>query len=130
MALQILYLKDMRGQSVEEATEAYYGSLASEEAVPEKEQDLFAAELVSGVELRLEEIDKHIEECSKNWRMERMAAVDRNVLRLAVYDMAYIGTHRAVAIKEALQLAEQYSDPKSVPFINGVLDGLSKTISK
>jgi transcription antitermination protein NusB len=129
-ALQILYLKDMREYSVKEATESYYSSLASEEAAPTEEEDLFAVELVSGVDLKIEEIDSRIEECSTNWRLARMAAVDRNLLRLALYDMAYVGTHRAVAIKEALQLAERFSDPKSVPFINGVLDALSKSISK
>jgi len=129
-ALQILYLKDMRDYSVEEATASYYSSPASEEAAPIGEEDLFAAELVGGVDLNIEEIDRRIEECSTNWRLDRMAAVDRNLIRLAVYDMAYMGTHPAVAIKEALQLAERFSDPKSVPFINGVLDGVSKSISK
>jgi N utilization substance protein B len=125
-ALQILYLRDIRGQSVEEATADYYGSLASEEATPSEERDLFAEELVSGVALKKDHIDRLIEECSTNWRLDRMAVVDRNLIRLAAYDMAYANTPPPVAIKEALQLAERYCDPESVPFVNGLLDALSK----
>ncbi len=127
-ALQILYLKDVRNQSVEDALEAYYGSLASEDAEPAGERDLFADELVSGVNLKGREIDGLIEECSRNWRLGRMAVVDRNLIRLAAYDMAYLRTPPPVAIKEALQIAERYCDPQSIPFVNGLLDAISKRV--
>jgi N utilization substance protein B len=71
-------------------------------------------------------IDKIISDKSANWRIERMPAVDRNILRLAVYEMSDLKTPPAVAIDEALDLARQFSGDESVAFINGVLDAVSR----
>ena len=129
-ALQILYLRDMRKQPVEEAIEAFYSSLATEDDETPPERDLFTEELVSGIALKTEEVDKQIEAHSKNWRLTRMSAVDRNILRLAVYEMSFAGTPAPISIDEALLLAERFSGDASIPFINGVLDAVKRSIEK
>ncbi len=72
-------------------------------------------------------IDQRIQEKSENWRLERMPAVDRNILRLAVYEMTGVGTPAPVVIDEALELARQFSGDESVSFINGVLDAVHRS---
>ena len=86
-ALQILYLWDLRRQPLTEAMDAYYGSLYSEESPERPRPDDFMDALVSGTVERVEEIDRRIRGHAENWRMERMPAVDRNILRLAIYEM-------------------------------------------
>ena len=78
---------------------------------------------------RLVEIDGLIGKHAQHWKMERMAAVDRNVLRGAVAELlAYPGTPRAIVINEAIEIARKFSSPESVTFINGVLDSVGKEI--
>ncbi len=78
---------------------------------------------------RSPEIDKMIEEHGENWRMDRMAAVDRNVLRAAVAELlGFRATPRAVIINEAIEIARKFSSPESAQFINGVLDSVGKEI--
>jgi transcription antitermination protein NusB len=75
------------------------------------------------------EIDKLIEGHAEHWRMDRMAAVDRNLLRAAVAELlAYPETPRAVVINEALEIARKFSSPESVHFVNGVLDSVGKEL--
>jgi N utilization substance protein B len=73
------------------------------------------------------EIDSQISQKSEHWRLDRMAAVDRNLLRLAVFEMTGLGTPPAVVIDEALELARQFSGDESVSFINGVLDAVLRS---
>jgi transcription antitermination protein NusB len=122
-ALQILYSFDARQQPVDEAIDAYYDTLYSEE---QPERDPFVADLVRGTVEYLPEVDERITRHAEHWRMERMPAVDRNILRLAVYEMTRGGTPAAVAIDEALELARKYSSEESVQFINGVLDAVHR----
>ena len=86
-------------------------------------------ELVSGALGRREDIDKRIEEFSAHWRIERMSAVDRNILRLAIHEMIEHKNPPAVIIDEALELARRFSGNESVAFINGVLDAVRKKIA-
>lgn len=123
-ALQILFLWDSRRQPVDEAIQAYYGTLYSEEA---PERDPFVDDLVHGTVSHLEEVDGLISSHAEHWRLGRMAAVDRNILRLAVYEMIHVGTPAAVAIDEALELARKFSHEESVQFINGVLDAIHRS---
>ena len=123
-ALQILFLWDQRRQPVNEAIDAYYETLYSEE---QPERDPFVAELVRGTVAHLAEVDKQITLHAEHWRMERMSVVDRNILRLAVYEMAHGGTPAAIAIDEALELARKFSNEESVQFVNGVLDAVHRT---
>jgi N utilization substance protein B len=106
-ALQILFLWDARRQPVDETINAYYDTLYSEER-PEREP--FVDELVRGTVQHLATLDEQISKHAEHWRMERMPAVDRNILRLAVWEMIYGGTPAAVTIDEALELARKYSN--------------------
>ncbi len=126
-ALQVLFLVDLRKQPAEDAIRSYYGSLSTEEDGPtENAPDPFMEELVRGAAAASETIDRRIAERSENWRLERMPAVDRNILRLAVYEMTSGLTPAAVVINEALELARRFSGDESVPFINGILDAIHR----
>jgi N utilization substance protein B len=129
-ALQILYLRDMRQEPLDELLQAFYGSLASDEAEAVSEHDGFAEELVNGAIARLEEIDKRIAERSEHWRVERMPIVDRNILRLGIYELLALPTPAAVVIDQALELAKRFSSDESIPFINGVLDAVNLELHK
>ncbi len=122
-ALQILFSWDARRQPVDEAIDAYYDTLYSEEQ-PGREP--FVAELVRGTVEHVAEVDEHISRHAEHWRMERMPAVDRNILRLAVYEMTHGGTPAPVTIDEALELARKFSSEESVQFVNGVLDAIHR----
>src|SRR5512133_3487100 len=124
-ALQILYSWDARRQPVDEAINAYYDTLYSEER---PERDPFVSELVRGAIEHIEPVDEQIKKHAEHWRMERMPAVDRNILRLAVFEMSVGGAPPPVAIDEALELARRYSTEESVQFINGVLDAVRRDL--
>jgi N utilization substance protein B len=83
-------------------------------------------ELARGTSASAAEIDRQIEAKSANWRLERMAVVDRNILRLAIYELNRNEVPAVVIIDEALELARQFSNHESIPFINGVLDAIYK----
>jgi N utilization substance protein B len=86
-----------------------------------------ATSLVDGVAGNKTEIDALIKNSSENWPLDRMSAVDRNILRIAVYELAHCpGVPTPVAVDEALEIAKQYSSPESVPFINGILGKVAK----
>jgi N utilization substance protein B len=126
-ALQVLFSCDLRQQPVDDAITAYYKTLDSEEEDPAPEQpDEFMETLVRGATTQAAAIDQRITAKSDHWRLERMPAVDRNILRLAVYEMTDVGTPVAVVIDEALELARQFSTDESVAFINGVLDAVRR----
>ena len=125
-ALQILYSWDFRHRPVDEALNEYYDSLYAEEA---PQRDPFVHELVRGTVEHLKEIDERITRNAEHWRLERMPVVDRNILRLAVYEMAHAGTPAPVTIDEALELARRYSGEESVQFVNGVLDAVRRELS-
>lgn len=122
-ALQILFLWDARRQPVDEAIDAYYDSLYWEEP---PERDAFVRSLVTGTVEHLAEVDEQIAKHAEHWRMERMPAVDRNILRMAVYEMMRGDTPAAVTIDEALELARKFSGEESVLFVNGVLDAIHR----
>ena len=126
-ALQVLFLWDQRKQEIGEAISSFYETLGSEEDQPSSTPpDEFMETLVRGAAARSSEIDQRIIEKSDNWRLERMPAVDRNILRLAVYEMSELQTPAPVVIDEALELARQFSGDESVSFINGVLDAVHR----
>jgi len=129
-ALQILFQSDLRNQSVDAAISAFHETLytAEEEAAAESPADPFMEELVRATAERIEEIDRLIAGHSEHWRLERMPAVDRNILRLAVCEMIATSTPPAVVIDEALELARRFSSDESVPFINGVLDAVHREL--
>jgi N utilization substance protein B len=135
-ALQILFSLDLRKNSVPEALQDFEQYLLQAEWEEEKGEtaegapplDTFTRTLVQGTAAQFEELDTLIRQHAENWRVERMPAVDRNVLRMAIYEMKEEGTPPAVVIDEALELARRYSEEEAIPFINGVLDSVRKSL--
>jgi transcription antitermination protein NusB len=124
-ALQILFSWDARKQPVDDAIDAYFNTLFSEE---HRTLDTFAAALVRGAVAHGADLDQRISRHAENWRLERMPAVDRNILRLAVYELTFEGTPAAVAIDEAIELARKFSNDESAHFVNGVLDAIHREL--
>jgi N utilization substance protein B len=138
MAIQMLYQADLAGSTVPEVTRAFDLSdfLRERDAgedeprvAPRAEEarDAFAyaCRLVEGTRERLEEIDELIRSRAENWRLERMPAVDRNILRLAVYEMLReTDVPKLVIVDEAVELAKRFGSEQSGRFVNGLLDGL------
>jgi N utilization substance protein B len=143
-ALQVLYQWDMTKRPVDEAIRAFYDTLdadkiAEEPSVEPMEEndddeppapgrDEFMEELARGASEMAPDIDHRITAKSAHWKIERMPVVDRNILRLGIYEMSRQDTPAAVVIDEALELARQFSGEESVAFINGVLDAIHKEI--
>jgi N utilization substance protein B len=125
-ALQVLFEWDMRGEPIDRAIAHYYDTLYSEESEKQPKPDKFMEELVRGAVANAEQIDKTIETKSEHWRLERMAVVDRNILRLAIYELSLHNVPAPVVIDEALELARQFSGDESLSFINGVLDAVHR----
>ena len=96
-ALQILFQWDARKGPIEDAITAFYDTLYSEQSETKPEPDEFVEKLVRGVVENIAEIDRVVSQHAEHWRIERMPAVDRNVLRLAVYEMMSLDTPPAVA---------------------------------
>jgi N utilization substance protein B len=103
------------------ALEALYAADAMQSEPEVTDLPARAGRLVAGVLGHRVEIDEALEAASRGWRVERMPAVDRNVLRLAVYELLHTDTPVAVVIDEAVELAKQYSTARSGAFVNGVL---------
>jgi N utilization substance protein B len=128
-ALQILFLWDVSKQPIENAVSAYDEILYSEEGKVRPQRDPFLDQLVQGAAAHIAEIDKHISQHAEHWRIERMPAVDRNILRLAVHEMMAFDTPPAVVIDEALELARKFAGEESVQFVNGVLDAVHRELA-
>lgn len=125
IALQFLFSHDFQQQvhdpeSVAKELERFCSCFeAGEKALP------YARQLINGICERFDEIDRLISTYSHHWRLERMSLVDRNILRIAVYEMKHgEDVPGRVAINEALEIAKNYSIPDSVAFINGILDSV------
>ena len=127
-ALQVLYQWDMNKGPVEDAISSFYGTLYSDDGEQQPGRDEFMEELAKGTSGMASDIDHQISAKSENWKIERMPIVDRNILRMAIYEMSRRDTPPAVIIDEALELARQFSGEESVSFINGVLDAVHKEI--
>jgi len=120
----------MRDLPVEECIRLFNETLHSdsEETAPARD-DSFVESLVRGTVARKADIDDMIRRHLQHWRLERMPTVDRNVLRLATYEMLATATPPAVIIDEALELARRFSNDEAVQFVNGVLDAAHKEIA-
>src|SRR4051794_8137100 len=120
-ALQMLFQAEMGRQGIDQVWRTFW----SEREGGDEETRGFADDLFRTALDRSGEIDDLIERHAQHWRMGRMAAVDRNILRAAVAEfVGYSSTPRAVIINEALEIARRFSSPESVLFINGVLDSI------
>ncbi|HKD08118.1 MAG TPA: transcription antitermination factor NusB [Bryobacteraceae bacterium] len=128
-ALQLLYQWDLRRTPLDEILRGYYDSLLVSEDSPAKpRRDTFAEALFSGTVREVDSIDERITRHAEHWKLQRMPAVDRNILRLAAFEMLNTETPPAVAIDEALELARKFSGEESVHFVNGVLDAIRREI--
>lgn len=124
-ALQMLFSYDVTRPSVEELLETFWGELAE----ASEEVRGFANELTLGTILNLDEIDERIRIRTEHWRIPRMAVVDRNLLRMAVFEFLHQpNTPRTVAINEALEIARRFSTSESTQFINGILDAIKRDL--
>ena len=121
-ALQMLFAADLVKDDCAALTSNYWSELG-DEAIDEKTRQ-FANDLVCGTLDNLSTIDDRIRTRAEHWRIERMAIVDRNVLRLAVYEFLYRDTPHTVTINEALETARRFSSYEATQFINGILDGI------
>jgi transcription antitermination protein NusB len=125
LALQMLFQSDMGKQSREQVEKTFWAERKElDDNVRGFAEDLFRVAVD-----RAEEIDGMIEKHTQNWRMDRMAAVDRKILRAGVAEfLGFPSTPRPVIINEALEIARRFSSPESVQFINGVLDSVAKDL--
>ncbi len=127
MVLQMLFQADMGGQAPDEVRRTFWGERNGVDA----ETRAFAEQLFRIATERREEIDALIERHAQHWRMDRMAVVDRNVLRAGVAELlGHPSTPRPVVINEALEIARKFSAPESVHFINGVLDSIARSLEE
>jgi N utilization substance protein B len=123
-ALQMLYEMDVGKHSKDEILRTFWQMNEH----PQKVRD-FADQLFEGTVHRLKEIDKMIQQHTKNWRLGRMAAVDRNVLRIAVFEfLSGSRTPETVVINEALEIAKKFSTHESAQFVNGILDSIKNEL--
>jgi N utilization substance protein B len=121
----MLFQSDMGQQTAEEVRRNFWSHRES----IEPEVQGFAEDLFRAASERANEIDEMIQTRAQHWRMERMPAVDRNILRIGVAELlAFPQTPRPVVINEALEIARKFSGPESVQFINGVLDGIARDL--
>jgi transcription antitermination protein NusB len=127
-ALQMLFAADLVDRDCPILTSNYWNELG-DVAIDDKTRD-FANALVCGTLKELENIDDRIRTRAEHWRIERMAIVDRNVLRLAVYEFLYHDTPATVAINEALEIARRFSTYEATQFINGILDAIKQDLEK
>ena len=136
VALQVLYAIDLAAKdasadaedgSPKDQNERIFDRISENFVVPTA-VTAFARDLVGGVVERIDELDGILGVHARNWRVSRMAAVDRNVLRLAVYELRDTTTPIAVVIDEAVDLARRFGSDASPSFVNGVLDSVAREV--
>ena len=129
-ALQMLYQREIGRTGAHEAIVTYWPAREPDEQLTETLRE-FANSLVRGTIARVAEIDALITANAQNWRIERMAVIDRLILRLGVYELlAEPGTPPKVVINEAIELARSYTGDEAVGFVNGVLDAVRKQLHR
>jgi N utilization substance protein B len=125
-ALQMLFQMEASGNAADLAMGLFWRNF---EAEPEGRA--YAEDVVRGVEASLADVDEHIRKASTHWRLERMARVDRNVLRLGVWELVHRpDVPRAVILDEAVELAKAYGTEDSGSFVNGVLAQVADTLGR
>ncbi len=126
LALHALYQSELTSTPVTEKFQ-----LLCENFEVNKKSIPYAQRLLDGISQHWDEINQLIQENAANWRLSRMAVIDRNILRIATYEMRYQEDVPAgVVIDEAIEVAKLYSTDEAAPFINGVLDSINKSLGK
>lgn len=127
-ALQMLFAADVAKTSRIGLTESYWLELG--DSTLDEQTRLFADKLTNGTLRDVEAIDDRIRTRAEHWRIERMAIVDRNILRLAVYEFLFDDTPATVVINEALEIARRFSTFEATQFINGILDAIKHDLER
>jgi N utilization substance protein B len=127
-ALQMLFAADVADAVPEDVLRLYWAQLGDAD-LEEAARD-FATRLARGTLAHVEGLDERIRSRAEHWRIPRMAIVDRNILRLAVYEFLYEPTPRTVAINEALEIARRFSTYEATQFINGILDAIKRDLDE
>jgi len=127
-ALQMLFAADIAGAVPDEVLRTYWTELG--DADTDEVAREFATRLAAGTLANLDALDERIRSRAEHWRIPRMAIVDRNILRLAVYEFLYEPTPRTVAINEALEIARRFSTYEATQFINGILDAIKRDLDE
>lgn len=127
-ALQMLFAADVAGTHVDDLVRTFWSELS--DADFDEHAREFATRLVTGTLADLDEVDQRIRSRAEHWRISRMALVDRNVLRLAVYEFLHEPTPRTVTINEALEIARRFSSYEATQFINGILDAIKRDLDE
>lgn len=126
-ALQVLYLCEVGRATPAEALDVYFATHQPEMAEPQRR---FATTLVMGASAEREHLDTIIQKHSRHWRLERLAILDRLILRMAAWELAHEpDVPAAVVLDEAIELARTFSTDDSVRFVNGVLDGIRRSLA-
>ena len=120
IVLQVLYQDDLNTDQPEDIRLRFINArLNQDRSLVE-----FAEDLLAGVRRHRDKVDQQLEEIARNWKLSRMAATDRNVLRLGAYEILFTETPNRVSVNEAIELAKRYGTNNSSQFVNGVLDRL------
>src|SRR6266571_274048 len=127
-ALQMLFAADVSEARADELVRTYWAELCDNEMEDSARE--FATRLATGTLANLAQLDERIRSRAEHWRIPRMAIVDRNILRLAVYEFLYEPTPRTVAINEALEIARRFSTYEATQFINGILDAIKRDLDE
>jgi transcription antitermination protein NusB len=127
-ALQMLFAADIAGAVPDEVLRTYWTELGDTDTDEVARE--FATRLAAGTLANLDALDERIRSRAEHWRIPRMAIVDRNILRLAVYEFLYEPTPRTVAINEALEIARRFSTYEATQFINGILDAIKRDLDE
>jgi N utilization substance protein B len=126
-ALQILFQLDIKKEKPSVTILKHFWA----ESPPDDEVKSFAEEIVKGTYKHLVEINKLLRQSAENWSLDRMAVVDRNVLRMAVYEILYrMDIPTSVTINEAIEIAKKYGTDESGAFVNGILDNVARMTGK
>ena len=126
-ALQILFQLDIRKEKPSASVLKHFWA----EYEADEEVRAFAEEIVKGTHKHLVRINELVHQCAKNWSLDRMAVVDRNVLRMAVYEILYrIDIPTSVTINEAIEIAKKFGTDDSGAFVNGILDRVARMSGK
>ncbi len=127
-ALQMLFAADVAEMTADEMVRSYWTELGDSD-LDETARE-FSTHLAQGTLSILEPLDERIRSRAAHWRISRMAVVDRNILRLAVYELLYEPSPRTVAINEALEIARRFSTYEATKYINGILDAIKRDLDE
>jgi N utilization substance protein B len=127
-ALQMLFAADVAQTAPDDLVRTYWAELGETDIEDSARE--FATRLAVGTLAHTNELDERIRVRAEHWRIARMAIVDRNILRLAVYEFLHETTPRTVAINEALEIARRFSTYEATQFINGILDAIKRDMDE